>query len=78
MMSCTEDFPEWEDPIVAEVRKVRQEIFARFNYDLDAYFEHLKAVEEEDRRRGVRFSDRPLAQPRMPAIKDVATPDLPV
>ena len=54
----------WEDPIVAEVRKARQEIFARFNYDLDAYFEHLKAVEEEDRRRGAPYSDRPLAQHR--------------
>jgi hypothetical protein len=54
----------WEDPIVAEVRKARQEIFARFNYDLDAYFEHLQAAEAEERKRGVRYSDRPLAQPR--------------
>jgi hypothetical protein len=54
----------WEDPIVADVRNVRQEIFARFNYDLDAYFEHLKAVEEEDRARGARYSDRPLATHR--------------
>jgi hypothetical protein len=53
----------WEDPIVAEVRKTRQEIFARFNYDLEAYFEHLKAMEEEGRKRGVRYSNRPLAQP---------------
>jgi hypothetical protein len=53
-----------EDPIVAEVRRVRQEIFARFNYDLDAYFEHLKEAEDEARKRGVRYSDRPLAQPR--------------
>lgn len=53
-----------EDPIVAEVRRVRQEIFARFNYDLDAYFQHLKVAEDEARKRGVRYSDRPLAQPR--------------
>ncbi|MBW3572601.1 MAG: hypothetical protein KY467_15975 [Gemmatimonadetes bacterium] len=53
----------WEDPIVAEVRKARQEIFARFSYDLDAYFEHLGAVEAKERRRGVRYSDRPLARP---------------
>jgi hypothetical protein len=55
--------PEWEDPIVAEVRTARQQIFAEFNYDPDAYFEHLKAVEEEDRARGARYSDRPLAVP---------------
>jgi hypothetical protein len=52
-----------EDPIVAEVRRIRQEIFARFNYDLDAYFEHLQIVEDEARKRGMRYSDRPLAQP---------------
>lgn len=63
-MSDCEVPPGWEDPIVAEVRKVRQEIFARFNYDLDAYFAHLQATAEENRKRGVRYSDRPLAQPR--------------
>ena len=47
----------WEDPIVAEVRRVRQEIFARFNYDVDVYFEHLKTVEEEDRQRGARYTE---------------------
>jgi hypothetical protein len=63
--------PVWEDPIVTEVRKVRREIFARFNYDLDAYFAHLKTVEEVDRKRGGRYSDRPVAQPR-PAQPDAA------
>ena len=52
-----------EDPIVAEVRKARQAIFARFNYDLDAYFEYLQAAEEEERKQGVPYSDRPLARP---------------
>ncbi|HEV3051876.1 MAG TPA: hypothetical protein VGX50_16330 [Longimicrobium sp.] len=36
-----------EDPIVAEVRKVRQELFAEFNYDLDAYVADLKARQQE-------------------------------
>jgi hypothetical protein len=49
-----------EDPIVADVRKARQRIFARFNYDLDAYFAHLQAVAEENRRCGVRYVDQPL------------------
>lgn len=61
----------WDDPIVAEVRKVRQEIFARFNYDLDAYFEHLKTVEEEDRKRGARYTDRALGN-RHPPQPDAA------
>lgn len=37
----------WEDPIVAEVRKLRQRLFAEFNYDLEAYVEHLKARQQE-------------------------------
>jgi hypothetical protein len=26
----------WEDPIVAEVRRVREELAAKFNFDVDA------------------------------------------
>jgi hypothetical protein len=57
-----------EDPIVADVRKTRQEIFARYNYDLDAYFEHLKASAEENRRRGAHYVDRAVGKlhPRKP------------
>ncbi len=36
-----------EDPVVAEVRKLRQELFAEFNYDLDAYVADLKARQQE-------------------------------
>lgn len=53
-----------KDPIVTEVRKAREEIFAEFDFDLHAYAAHLRALEKEARRRGVRYSDRPLAQPR--------------
>jgi hypothetical protein len=60
-----------EDPIVAEVRKAREEIFAEFDYDLHAYATHLRALEKEARKRGVRYSSRPLAQPR-PARPDAA------
>jgi hypothetical protein len=53
-----------KDPIIAEVRQAREEIFAEFNYDLHAYAAHLQALEKEARKRGARYSDRPLAQPR--------------
>jgi hypothetical protein len=36
-----------EDPIVEEVRKLREEHAARFNYDVGAIFEDLKRVEGE-------------------------------
>jgi hypothetical protein len=49
-----------EVAIVAEVRKPREEIFADFDYDLHAYAAHLRALETEARRRGVRYSSRPL------------------
>ena len=31
----------WEDPIVAEIRKIREEHAARFNYDLWAIYGSL-------------------------------------
>ncbi len=35
------------DPIVEEIRKIREEHAARFNYDLDAIFEECKRDERE-------------------------------
>ncbi len=46
----------WEDPIVAEVRKVREEHAARFNYDLRAIFRDLK---EQEARSGRTFHSYP-------------------
>ncbi len=38
-----------KDPIVEEVRKIRDEHAARFDYDIDAIFEDLKRREKESR-----------------------------
>lgn len=35
-----------KDPIVEEVRRIRQEHAARFDYDLQAIFDDLKRTEE--------------------------------
>ena len=32
----------WEDPIVKEVREIRKELSARFNFDVHAIFEDLR------------------------------------
>ncbi len=40
----------WEDPIVEEVRKVRDAYAKRFNYDLDAIYRDLKAKERRSER----------------------------
>ena len=33
----------WEDPIVADVRRVREQLAARFDYDIDAIFADLRS-----------------------------------
>ena len=41
------------DPIVEEIRRIRQEHAARFNFDLDAIFEDLKEKERNSKRKVV-------------------------
>ena len=44
-----------DDPIVAEVRRIRQEHAARFGYDLDLIVEDLKAQEQASGRQYIRL-----------------------
>lgn len=48
----------WQDEIVEEVRKVRQEHAARFDYDLDAIVADFKKREQEGAHRVVSFPPR--------------------
>ena len=41
-----------DDPIVAEVRRVREQLFAQFNYDLSALVKHVQEKTEEAHRAG--------------------------
>ncbi len=43
----------WENPIVEEVRKVRDAYARQFNYDLDAIYRDLKDKERKSGRRVV-------------------------
>ena len=52
----------WIDPIVDEVRRVRDAHAAKFNYDLRAIFRDLKANEAASGREYVRY------EPRRPVI----------
>ena len=47
---------EWQDPIVEEVRKVREEHAARFDYD-------LKAIAEDLRRRQAKSGHQVVSYP---------------
>ena len=48
----------WEDPIVKEVRQVREAYAARFNYDLLAIYRDLKQQEKDSGRRFVSYAPR--------------------
>jgi hypothetical protein len=53
----------WEDPIVEQVRKVREEHAARFNYDLEAICRDLKEREKQGQWKLVSLPPRRLAPP---------------
>jgi hypothetical protein len=53
----------WTDPIVEEVRKVREEHAAKFDFDLARIFEDLKKDERESRREVVSFAREPKSIP---------------
>ena len=46
----------WSDPIVDEVRRVRDAYAARFNYDLRAIFRDLKVQEKHNGREIVSYA----------------------
>lgn len=58
-----------DDPIVAEVRKIRDRHAAKFNYDLDAIYRDLKEKEEASGRSYVQYPPR-LCEPQ-PSPGDV-------
>lgn len=47
------------DPIVDEIRRIRDRQAAKFNYDLDAIYRHLKKSESQARKRGVAYLSPP-------------------
>ena len=49
----------WEDSIVAEVRKVREDYAAQYNFDLQALCRALKEREQRDPRPKVSFPPKP-------------------
>lgn len=50
----------WQDPIVAEIRKIRDDYAKQFNYDLDAMIRDLKEFEKKAGLRVVRLSPKPF------------------
>lgn len=52
----------WKDPIVEEIRKIRDEHAARFNYDLEAIYKDFKRLEEESGRKTVNLKPKPVRE----------------
>jgi hypothetical protein len=48
----------WTDPIVEEVRKIRDNHASKFNYDLRAIYQELKAKEATSGRKYVSYEPR--------------------
>jgi hypothetical protein len=48
----------WNDPIVEEVRRARNEYAERHGHDLDAIFRDLKEAEEQARKDGWKVVSR--------------------
>lgn len=53
----------WQDEIVEEVRRVRDEYAARFNYDFDAIYRDIKEQEKQAGRKTVSLPPRKVAWP---------------
>ena len=48
----------WKDPIVEEIRKIRQQHAKQFNYDLRAIVDDLRKQQKQTGRKYVRFEPR--------------------
>ncbi len=55
-----------EDHIVEEIRRIREEHAAQFNYDVDAIFADLKRLGAESGRPHVSFGPRRIDKPMPP------------
>lgn len=52
----------WRDEIVEEVRRVREEHAAKFNYDLDAIFQDLKRIQRQQKNRVVSLKPKKVVR----------------
>jgi hypothetical protein len=55
----------WQDPIVAETRKRRDEYAARFNHDPDAIFEDIRKRQTREGKKLVSFPARKPSHDRV-------------
>ncbi|MGA1874214.1 MAG: hypothetical protein ACMUIA_01250 [bacterium] len=49
----------FQDPIIKEIRKIRHEIEAEYQYDSQKYYEHLQELQKKYSNRLVRRKPKP-------------------
>jgi hypothetical protein len=74
-----EETEHWEDPIVAEVRRVRGDLFAAAGYDLEEFCKRLREQQQREGRAVVtlppRSSERPgVKRARLRQTKRIRPP----
>ena len=52
----------WRDPIVEEIRKIREAYAARFNYDLDLIFKDIRERQKKSGRKYVTLPPKRVLQ----------------
>lgn len=62
------------DPIIAEVRAIRQAYAARFDYDIDAIFRDIRARQEASGHEYVRLSARTRSETSAASRAAVSVP----
>ncbi len=62
------------DPIVDEVRRIRDAYAAKFNYDPKAIFRDIKEKEKRSGRKYVNFADDSVAANQIPQAAEAAIP----
>jgi hypothetical protein len=61
----------WEDPIVAEVHRIRQKLATQFDFDVNAFFADLRSRQEALSGRLVRQKKRAEPAPEIVAAYDI-------
>ncbi len=59
----------WTDPIVDEVRQVREAHAAKFQFDLQAIFQAIKAEEKASGKQFVSYPPRRTAMQTIPDVR---------
>jgi hypothetical protein len=62
----------WEDPIVAEVRRIREELSAKFNFDVSAIFADLRTRQASAGDRLIRVGSDRKAEPTVATERSTA------